>query len=311
MVKFVPGHRRFPIMGPIIDRIELSRCSLRKYRSDDVPYLFPGNVLEVSTRIGCKVNCIYCPQKIVVDRYLETSSKPTINMSTATFMDCLRTVPKEVDITFSGFSEPFLNPDATEMILYSHDRGHRLRVYTTLVGLDLGLYEKIRSISFEEFAIHLPDMERTSNIPITNDYLDLLETIASDPPIGIRFCILGRSLDPRIDRILSDKGFCVVLIQITDRGGNLTVDDLVVTKPHLRKGRTACTRRLRCNMLLPDGRVYSCSNDFGLKYEYGNLKENDYRALFTSPNFRMIERSHSDPNIESNCRHCIFSVRIK
>jgi radical SAM protein with 4Fe4S-binding SPASM domain len=311
MAKFVPAHRRFRVVGPIIDWIELSRSSLRKYRPDEVQYFFQGNVLEVSTSIGCKVNCIYCPQELIVNRYLGTSNKPPINMSTTTFVDCLRTVPKEVDITFSGFSEPFLNPDTAEMMLLAHNRGHKLRVYTTLVGLDQRSYEKIRSIPFEEFVIHLPDMEQTSNIPITNDYLNMLETIANGPPIGTRFCILGRSLDPRIDKILTAKGFDVVIILITDRGGNLTKDDLVVAKPQKRYGRIECLRRVRCNILLPDGRVYSCSNDFGLKYQLGNLLESDYRDLFTSPNFCMVERSHSDPNIQSNCRQCIFSVRIK
>ncbi len=234
-----------------------------------------------------------------------------MKMSLETFENCIRTVPPDTSITFSGFSEPFLNPDTSNMIMRADSKGHQMAVYTTLVGLDLGAYQKIRSIPFKEFVVHLPDMEQTSNIPITAEYLELLEAIASNPPSGLRFCILGRNLDPRISGILSPRGFTVVIIQVTDRVGNLTIDDGGISKPHLKNGRIEALCRHRVNVLLPDGRVHLCFNDFGLKYELGDLNGGEYRDLFISPQFRSIERSLTDAQIDSNCRHCIFSVRIK
>ena len=311
MVKYVPAYRRFPLLGPVIDRIGLSRRSYRRYHPAKIPYVFPGNVLEISTNIGCRVNCSYCPQRIIIDRYHATSDGSPKQMGMDVFEACLRTVPREVDITFSGFSEPCLNPLASEMIQMAHSMGHMIRVYTTLVGMDYERYQSIRSVPFEEFAVHLPDVEGTSDIPLTPEYMRLLEAVVSHPPKGLRFLILGRGLDPTIDGLLSRNGFKVVIVQLTDRVGNLAVDDSRVAKPHLKNGKIECLCRQRNNILLPDGRVYLCFNDFGMRHPLGDLTKDDYDDLFRSPEFRRVERSLIDPDVSSNCRRCIFSVHVR
>jgi len=273
--------------------------------------LFPGNVLEISTNIGCKVNCTYCPQKTIVERYQATSNDPPMQMGLDVFEACLRTVPHDVSITFSGFSEPFLNPLASEMIQMAHARGHTVRIYTTLVGLDHEQYDSISAVPFEEFAVHLPDAEGTSNIPLTPGYLRLLEDVVSRPPKGLRFLILGRGLDPQIDRLLKRNGYEVVIVQLTDRAGNLAADGSRVAKPHNKKGKLECLCRQRNNVLLPDGRVHLCFNDFGMRHLLGDLTQNDYNDLFRSPEFRLVGLSLSDPSVSSNCRRCTFTVRVK
>ena len=74
--------------------------------------------LEITTRIGCSVNCVYCPQKTLAARYMETGNadnKPIV-MSLDTFKACLDKTPKDTRIDFSGMAEPWQNKDCTKMV---------------------------------------------------------------------------------------------------------------------------------------------------------------------------------------------------
>lgn len=69
--------------------------------------------MEISTTVGCKMNCGYCPQKLHVKKYTE-KSRDTV-MSDRTFLTCLSKIPKTTEIIFAGMAEPWLNPIATNM----------------------------------------------------------------------------------------------------------------------------------------------------------------------------------------------------
>jgi len=61
-------------------------------------------IIAVSSVIGCKNFCNYCPQNKVIKAY---SKRSKINvMSFETFKTCIDKLPKETIINFAGFSEP-------------------------------------------------------------------------------------------------------------------------------------------------------------------------------------------------------------
>ena len=72
--------------------------------------------LEITTQIGCKNNCNYCPQETLVKAYKARSD--VFEMSFDIFKKCLDKIPKTVRIDFSGMAEPWLNADCTKMVLY-------------------------------------------------------------------------------------------------------------------------------------------------------------------------------------------------
>jgi hypothetical protein len=75
--------------------------------------------LEITTMIPCPVRCMkYCPQEVLVKRYKST---PIMDMDT--FMRCIANVPQNVQIWFSGFSEPFANPRCMNMIKTVYEMG--------------------------------------------------------------------------------------------------------------------------------------------------------------------------------------------
>lgn len=70
-----------------------------------------GRVLEITTSFGCSVDCTYCPQYAFKAGY---HGKRRLNLED--FNAAISTLPKDVAIVFSGFTEPFLNSDCTNMI---------------------------------------------------------------------------------------------------------------------------------------------------------------------------------------------------
>lgn len=73
--------------------------------------------MEITTRVGCKNMCVYCPQDKFIKAYKKRSD--VVQMSLDTFKTCLDKIPHNIHIHFSGMAEPWLNPNCTDMILYT------------------------------------------------------------------------------------------------------------------------------------------------------------------------------------------------
>lgn len=98
-----------------------------------------GASLEITTIIGCKNMCKYCPQDLLLKTY-----KGKKLMSFEDFKKFLEHVPVNVDIYFAGFSEAFLNRDSSKMIKYAVNRGHEVIFYTTLIGITDEAFEILK-----------------------------------------------------------------------------------------------------------------------------------------------------------------------
>jgi radical SAM protein with 4Fe4S-binding SPASM domain len=208
--------------------------------------------LEITTRIGCKVNCIkYCPQELIVANH-----KTDCNLTFGTFRHLLSTVPSSVTIQFAGFCEPFLNPDCSDMILWAYAKGHPVQIYSTLVGLTIEDADRILDIPFEHFELHLPDAEGNATIPITKEYLEVLGMVLS-----------------RVHNL-----------SFMNMGGEFTssgVERLARGTSTIQKyGRVTC-RDLRTPnyTMMPNGEVYFCCATRGVAEKVGSLYENTYQEL--------------------------------
>jgi len=257
--------------------------------------------LEITTRIGCRNNCAYCPQEKLIKAY---NNRGDLVMSLDTFKKCIDKLPKEVDVEFSGFSESWLNSDCTEMVLYAHARGHKIRVYTTLVGMTLNDLEKLKAIPLKSFWIHLPDDSGQEKIIVDDSYLKVLQE-ASDfleshkDKIDVSYHIRGKNVHPKIKQVLGDK---IEKRVIGARAGN--VDDGQVKTINRRKGKIGCKRELRQNVLLPNGDVALCCMDYGLSHILGNLLTDSYQSLFDGLEFKKVESGLNDEKLDTICRYC-------
>ncbi len=265
--------------------------------------------LEITTRIGCSVNCKYCPQEVFCTNYLKDSNITVMRLET--FKKCVDKMPSDAVITFSGFSEPFLNDECVEMMQYAADQGRAIELYTTLVGLSMEKLEKIRDIEFKTVVLHTPDDKGYANIPMTKEYFEILD-YALD--------MVGRNGLPWIDSancqgvpasqfIEFARGRVIVKSSLCDRAGNLKGEEDLKQALHLN-GRIKCSRMEDLNqwVLLPDGRVVVCCMDFGMRHILGNLEEQSYEELKTGKELYVLKEGLMHQEIPILCRNCTWAV---
>lgn len=253
---------------------------------------YPAPTLEITTIIpekGCVVDCVFCPQRL-----LEQNYKGERIMSLDSFKRMIETVPKEVRITFSGFVEPWMNKHCTKMVLYAHEQGHPVSVFTTGVGLSVADLEAIVDIPFAGspnggFTLHLPDSELLARHPITPSYIKTMEWLAKNHHRIQNFYTMnmGSEVHASVKHLFA----WAPRPEMWSRAGNLSREALV--KPelielkdqwksanHTDGPRTCgCVEHLYHNVLLPNGDVSLCCMDYGLDNIIGNLKTQTYEQV--------------------------------
>ena len=302
--------------------------------------------MEITTRIGCRVACSYCPQTTVVGEYRDRSSEQV--MSLDVFKTCVNKMPQAVKIHFTGFAEPFLNPLCSDMILYAHERNRTIQVSTTLVGLTPEIVKSVEHVPFDLFNVHLPSEDSSEEIiPVTEEYLSTLCAL-DDSRIPVAYHCIGARVHPRVA-----EGRDIRFIVPHDRAGNVDEEGAVKlrvrrlkkavrqfqnkrspddkangsqtedqvqtllkvlsneeiegaeeaeTRKPLKRGAIRCAKDLRENVLLPNGDVSACCNDYGLEHVFGNLVEQDYESLFKSSEYKRLEELQRNDSGDLLCR---------
>ncbi len=236
-------------------------------------------------------------------RFLENATGAgAFHMSFEVFKQCIERVPASVDIHFTGMCEPWLNPWCTQMLLHAHARGHRIAASTTLVGMTLLDIDALADIPFKMFWVHLPSSEGYEAIRVDQAYLELLKRIIASS-IPARYHFHGQAPHPGIKGVSAK----VHRLLLSSRSGNAQVNHSTDSQRRNQGGIT-CARNLRCNVLLPNGDVVLCCNDYGMQHVLGNLMVDDYEALHRSAEFRRIERGLLDSSLEILCRYCDVDV---
>jgi len=83
-------------------------------------------------------------------------------------------------------------------------------------------------------------------------------------------------------------------------------------------GPLLCTRAFKNgvntlddNVLLPNGDVCLCCNDYGMDHVIGNLVSSDYSSLFQSKEFQNVRDKLSQYDSDIMCRTCNWSMPAK
>jgi MoaA/NifB/PqqE/SkfB family radical SAM enzyme len=259
------------------------------------------NAIEITTRIGCKNACVYCPQEQLMKTY--STMRKVFLLEFEVFQEFLMKIPPNVRICFSGMCEPWANPECTKMVLHSHESGHRVSVFTTLTGMTPADVQQVKELPFDTFVVHLPSNEGYEQITVDDSYLEVLRCL-SDSSIVTQWLCLGETVHPVVERLLHTD---IDREQLFTRAGNIKIKNRSI--PGRKKGRIRCERNLRQNVLLPSGDVLLCCMDYGMKHILGNLKEQDYESLFESNEFLLVQRGQVDASHDILCRYCDCFVR--
>lgn len=250
--------------------------------------------LEITTMIPCINHCKFCPQDKLKENYRNTIDK----LSIFYFMRILNKVPKNVRIDFSGFSEPFGNPETSSMMFYAHHQGYKLTLYTTLIGLRNNDLEFINDIPFLDCVIHAPD---NFNFVISEDiwienYLKFKDVVK----VTNVYYHIGQ-LSEKVSKIIPDAR----QVSTLSRANNVNPE--VYPNVEKQSGTVGCwvsNNQFNQNILLPNGDVYLCCMDWSLKYKFGNLFEQSYESLFHGDIYKKIITECFDEKSELICRYC-------
>ncbi|MGR3219523.1 MAG: SPASM domain-containing protein [Candidatus Anammoxibacter sp.] len=259
--------------------------------------------LEITTQIGCKVACSYCPQKSVVSNFLERSNEK--KMSFDTFKTCVDKLPNDSEIFFSGFVEPFLNGECMRMLDYAVSINLKVNMFTTTVGIREEDFKVLKRVKFERFIVHLPDNRGLTTIKPDNHYFQtmdkLIETI---PNIFFMFTCghaIGDEIHHEVNKYFKKKNLYIYRHKMHSRCGLVDVDG---TKLNRINGRLKECYRLKVNILLPNGDVVLCCMDFDQKYIIGNLLRDDHKSLYESDKYKKVLEGVVDNTSEILCRYC-------
>lgn len=272
------------------------------------------NKIEITSSIGCSVNCRFCPQETLRCAYFKENRDRCRLMLMEDFQTCINHTPEDTIITFSGFAEPFLNPNAVDMIRYAADTGRDIQLFTTLVGLTVNQLKLIEDIPFLLVVLHLPDEEGYANIPITDEYKETLKYILTLKKNGRNFVDSANcqgTPDNNVVKII-DGRICIDNKQLIDRAGNLS--DAVLLHSERKRGKILCKMSSEQThwVLLPDGTVTLCCNDFGMQHVLGNLLESTFLEIKEGAAYKNIRRRMLDTCDESMlCRTCHEACSLK
>lgn len=252
--------------------------------------------LEITTTIpekGCVVDCIFCPQ-----RTLEKVYKGERILSLDGFKQIIDKIPKQIRITFAGFVEPWMNKHCTDMVLYAAEQGHPVGVFTTAIGMKIEDVERIKDIKFcpsfpnGGFVLHLPDQGRLAKHPITKNFIKTMEYIHSiyhqienfsvmsmgPPHESIKHLFPNPSIGEMYSRAGNLLGEAILkpsLINLKDSFGAVY---------HGEKPMTCnCPENIYHNVLLPNGDVSLCCQDYSLEHILGNLYTQSYDEILPNP----------------------------
>ncbi len=269
-------------------------------------------ILEITPIIGCTVNCKFCPQSLLLNTYFAQDRKRKRVLMLDEYKSILEKLPEDTLIEFAGFVEPFLNEDAVDMMEYTQERGYEMTLFTTLVGLTKEKLSRVLKLSFSNVVLHTPDVNNYAHIPVTSEYLELLDTIINAHNTdGSPFITSANCQSEPHPAILEEtRGRLKIWCELTDRAGAL--DKNAENLAHAHKiGKISCSRadNLNHNVLLPDGSVVLCCNDFGMKHILGNLLTDDYRTIIHSEAMRQVKRGMKmEMESEIICRKCVYAV---
>jgi len=252
---------------------------------------FTTNIAE----IGCVVDCAFCPQ-----RTLEKTYKSDVRrMSFDDFKTLLDKLPQEIRITFAGFTEPWLNRDCTDMALYAHERGHKVAAFTTAVGMKIDDVIRLKDIPFADgpnsgFCLHLPDQERIAKHPINSNYIKVIEVFGQvcHEIKNFQLMCMSQTVHESVRHVFSNAHYP----EFWSRSGNLLNEfsqkpellnyaHIVKSVYHGESPKT-CNQieDIYHNVVLPNGDVYLCCQDYALKHKLGNLFEEDYDDIVPKNN---------------------------
>jgi hypothetical protein len=272
---------------------------------------YDSPVMELTTMIGCPLMCTFCPQDNLRTNY----GKGIKYMQPVDLVKVLVKLPKNTRIDFSGMSEPWANPECTQMLEMVLYMGFKVAIYTTLYGMTDP--ERVRKVleshpeQVEVIMLHLPDANGNMKGWKNSEEWQRAAAVIShtNVPCGIGAMTMDKNgvvhpdLQPMVGRLAGWVGHT--------RADSLDPEQvagqaLSVTPRNDFALTCRSTPFYDRNVLLPNGDVVLCCMDYNLKHIIGNLLTQTYDEMMQGkPLQDLIKMNEADGFDKcSICKSC-------
>jgi organic radical activating enzyme len=273
--------------------------------------------LEVTTVIGCRVNCRFCPQNLLVGKYFERDKNRKRVMTVDDFRIILDNISQDCVVTFAGMAEPFLNPNCTRFLQMACESGRKVRLYTTLEGATEDDVDAIIHMPLQFVGLHIADQMKYAHIKLNEQYFRMLEKLVNAKKINNDTTFVNEITaqgdpDKKIVEILDGK--FEILTAVHDRAGNLNDNKVVKREQKLVNEKFRCGYcgvDVNNHVVLPDGTLLLCQMDYGMKHVLGNLLEHTYDELRQGSTMNTIfEAMKGNRTCEVLCDTCVCAKKL-
>jgi Iron-sulfur cluster-binding domain/Radical SAM superfamily len=269
-------------------------------------------VMELTTMIGCPLMCTFCPQDNLRDNY---TTKERKYMDVLELGMMLEKLPKNTRVDFSGMSEPWANPDCTDMLELVLSMGFKIAIYTTLYGMEDP--ERVRKVvedhykQIEVVMIHLPDangnMKGWKNSEEWQKAISIISRLRV--PCGVGAMTMDRNgiVHPEIRNLVGTLPGWVGHTRADSLNLEQIEGQVISMTPHNEFSLTCkSTPFYDRNVLLPNGDVVLCCMDYNLTHILGNLLEQTYEEIFSGKPLMDLIALNEAPEFNkcSICKSC-------
>lgn len=275
-------------------------------------------VLDITTAIGCSMNCKFCPQSKLLSKYYENNVDRIKYLTVENFKVMLSNIEKERILVFAGLGEPFLNPDCMELLRVACDSEHRVYLFSTLVGASIADIEELVELPIDLCRLHVADKHKYANIPLTEEYYKKLQIVLAarkkNSEYFVDYANAQGEPDDRVAELCENR--LEVMTSVHDRAGNVEEKDAEHIKIQLeRTDKIECQcigTMLDSNAVLPDGTLILCNTDYGMQHVLGNLLQDNMQKIREGYAFKEIcSAFNGESDIDLLCRKCTNARKIQ
>jgi organic radical activating enzyme len=269
--------------------------------------------LEVSVKVGCGLFCTYCPQSNYIESFKNRYAKDYKVLSKMVFQSAMKNVDTNTLIKWTGFTEPLDSKNFPFFCEYLKNNSYRQSISTTLKGTTKSVRWFVDNIAlFSAVTLHLPDSDGLMKCKVDGEYINnLYKVLEVRKNKNLQVFLIGKSFQSDVlkviencirDGILNKKNITYAKVLNTR---NLSIDaestgltniqfrDKISDTKKQKKDSYYCAyRRLNQGVLLPNGRVTLCCQDYKLEYILGDLKNEKLDDLYNK-----IQTSEIDNNL--------------
>ena len=275
--------------------------------------------LEITTTVGCAMMCEYCPQ----EAYKKNGKEYPRTLSFEIFKRSFQNIDNSYKINWTGFSEPLHSKDFTKMADYLHERGFKQHISTTMFGREESKEYLTKSNVFESIIYHLPDDKNLMKLKVNDKYLNYLERsiifqAKNIPKKKFNIMVIGDEFEKQVrellNRLLEKK--IILSEQISIRKHLVSRADQIGDFEGFRKNSNFnkisdnkklyyCSYgRLNKGVMLTNGSVAICCNDYSIEHNVGSLINNKIEDLYKHE--KLFLNNEFTSGNKSLCKRCEF-----